>query len=158
MSEIHIWTDGSCDHHDVRRPGGFAFDIYYIDHMGDNCVASEDEDTNYTLRTTNNQMELMAILEAVQAVKKIADKMLERPRIYLHTDSKWAINCLINPEWNCRKDPKRGHVLFLDEIEWAMGKMQINFVHVHGHAGIEENERVNDRAKKAMEKARSRLR
>jgi len=158
MSEIHIWTDGSCDHHDDRRPGGWAFDIYYTDINGEMRVKSNNDDNNFALRTTNNQMELMAILQSLHAVKSIARDQLEYPRIIIHTDSDWAINCLTNPDWDCKKDPTRGHVMYLEEIEWASGKLYIKYVKVPGHAGIEENEIVNDRAQEAMEKARTRLR
>jgi ribonuclease HI len=155
MGEIHIWTDGSCDHHDDRRPGGWAFDIYYQDINGD---AVEISDDGGSLRTTNNQMELMAILQALHELKKIITHMLQWPRIFIHTDSKWAINCLSNPDWNCKKDKTRGHVMYLDEIEWATGKMNIKYVHVKGHANIEENEKVHDRAEAQMERVRRDLR
>ena len=154
MSEVHIYTDGSCDHHDDRRPGGWAFDIYYQDINGEDIVAPGE---GCSLRTTNNQMELMAILQAIHDMKKIAKRMLGQPEIIIHTDSDWAVNCLSNPKWNCKKDTTRGHVMYLDEIEWATGKMNIEYIHVKAHSGIKKNEEVNARAVVQKKIARSRL-
>jgi ribonuclease HI len=154
MGEIHIYTDGSCDQHDNKRPGGWAYDIYYQDINGD---AVKNSDSGGSLRTTNVQMELMAILQAIHAVKKIVNHMLEWPVIFIHTDSETAIGCLTNPSWNCKKDKSKGYVMYLDEIEWATGKLNIKYIKVAAHMGIQENEEVNARAVIQRKSARSRL-
>jgi ribonuclease HI len=84
--------------------------------------------------------------------------MIQWPRIIIHTDSETAIGCLTNPDWNCKKNKSKGYVMYLDEIEWATGKMNIKYVHVKGHANIEENEKVHDRAEAQMERVRRDLR
>ena len=144
---IKIWTDGSCDHHDDRRPGGWAFIILRgaLEIPGDGGCS----------RTTSNQMELNAILEAMWKVEEI--KINEDEEIIIYTDSQWSINCLTK-KWNCTKDETSGHVQWLYDIWSKISHRQIKFEKVPAHKNNVMNNRVNDMAIKKMEWARSNLR
>ena len=152
---IEIWTDGSCDHHDVLRPGGWCFLI--VD--AENDVSFGDSDG--CLRTTNNQMELNAILEALYALKLVQDSAIREVVIY--PDSEWSIKC-ITKEYDCTRKQKKtgkqgGHVEWLKNI-WNLmkGYNNIKFIRVSGHSGNENNEKVHKQAEKMMNWARDNLR
>jgi len=134
---IEVWTDGSCDHHDTRRPGGWAYVI--------KCPMSDGEEKELTLsgnslNTTNNQMELMAILQAIKTIKRLKDDYGKH--VTLYSDSEWSVRCLTGV-YNCYKDPSAGHVMFLKEIKWTTGSLIIDYQHIRAHSGILENELVN---------------
>ena len=147
---IHIWTDGSCDNHDDRRPGGWAFIIQrgVIETPGkDGC-----------LRTTNNQMELNAILEAMWKVEEL--KISEDEEIVFHVDSEWSILCLTKA-WNCITRDKKtgkvgGHVQWLYDIWSKISHRPVKFVKEDESEAMFS--RVDKMAKSKMEWARSNLR
>jgi ribonuclease HI len=133
---IEVWTDGSCDLHHPLRPGGWAYHIKYQNEFGTLLTTSFAGNSK---NTTNNQMELMAILKAIKAINKL------RPfsnSVIIYSDSEWAVRCLTGV-YNCKKDRTKGHVMFLNEIGWATGKLIIDYEHISAHSGIEENELVN---------------
>lgn len=130
---IKIWTDDSSDHHNPRRPGGWA---YVLKIQKDDYFWDYEEKYGGSLGTTNNQMELNAILEAIKRVNKIATPSHE---VTIFSDSEWAVKCLTK-EYNCRARVVRQ---YLDEIEWAIGNRSITFIHIAGHSGIQENERCD---------------
>lgn len=147
---VQIWTDGSCDHHDERRPGGWAFIIKMDD--------EEYPGDGGCLRTTNNQMELNAILEAMWEVEKIGVK--EDVEIHFHVDSQWSINCLLKT-WNCiTKDKKTGkvggHVQWLYDIWSKISHRPVIFFKDSEDSAMFR--RVDKMAKAKMEWARSNLR
>ena len=144
---IHIYTDGSCDHHDDRRPGGWAFIII--------IGGEEYPGDGNSLRTTNNQMELDAILEAMWEIEKL--NIDENEKITIHSDSKWAIKCLTK-KWNCTKDKSSGHVQWLLDIWTKISHRQVVFNKVPAHDNNVMNNRVNDMAVDNMEWARANLR
>lgn len=148
--EINIWTDGSCDHHDDRRPGGWAF-IVIIE-------GEEYPGDGGTLRTTNNQMELNAILEAMWEVEKL--NIDEKEKLIFHVDSQWSINCLTK-EWNCVTRDKKtgkmgGHVQWLHDIWSKISHRPVEFVKEDESAVLFK--RVDKMAKAQMEWARANLR
>ncbi|MHC4750064.1 MAG: RNase H family protein [Planctomycetota bacterium] len=141
---IKIWTDGSCDIHDPRRPGGWAFLLIF---PMDSGSAVEIRNSGGSLGTTNNQMELMAILNAIKTLQ--SDFTLNGlERITVYSDSEWAVKCL-KGEYNCRK---RVIKQYLDEIKWTSGRLRIVYEHVRGHSGDKRNELVDKMAVKARQK------
>ena len=147
---IHVYTDGSCDHHDDRRPGGWAFIIIIDD--------EECSGDGGTLKTTNNQMELNAILEAMWKVEEL--KIHKEKEIIFHVDSQWSINCLTK-EWNCVTRDKKtgkmgGHVQWLYDIWSKISHRPVKFVKEDESAVLFK--RVDKMAKAQMERVRANLR
>ena len=134
---IEVWTDGSCNVISKRKAGGWAYIIKYestADIMNTIMVHGS------TLGTTVNQMELMAILNAIKKIGDLKDTKTDKVTIY--SDSEWAVRCLTGV-YNCRA---RVVVSYLDEIEWATGPLKIKYGHIPGHSGIPENELVDQLA------------
>ena len=139
---LKIWTDGSCLGN--PGPGGWAF----VATDGTNIAQRSGGEKD----TTNNRMELMAVLRALTAAHR--HKELE-----IHTDSQyvkngmqvWIKNWRKNNWRTADKKPVKNQDLWqqLDEIA---GKMKIHWVWVRGHNGNELNEKCDELARGAAEK------
>jgi ribonuclease HI len=136
---LKIWTDGSCLGN--PGPGGWAF----IATDGKNIAQRSGGEKN----TTNNRMELMAVLRALTAAHRHSE-------VEIHTDSQYVKNGMQTWIKNWRKNnwrtadrkPVKNQDLWqpLDEIA---GKMKIHWVWVRGHNGNEMNEMCDELARGA---------
>lgn len=138
---IKIWTDGSCLGN--PGPGGWAF----IATDGKNVAERSGNDAN----TTNNKMELTAVIKALTAAHKHSE-------IELHTDSQyvkngmqsWIKNWKRNNWRTADKKPVKNQELWMQLDELA-SKTKIHWHWVKGHAGEELNERCDELARTAAE-------
>jgi ribonuclease HI len=144
MQRVEIFTDGACKGN--PGPGGWAALLRLGRH--------EKELTGSESDTTNNRMEMTAVIRALNA--------LTRPcLVELHSDSKYVIDGMTKwvegwqkKGWkNASKKPVRNADLWHDLIE-AAAPHRINWVWVRGHDGHTENERVDALASAAAEAAR----
>ena len=139
---LKIWTDGSCLGN--PGPGGWAF----IATDGENIA----ERNGGEKETTNNRMELTAVIKALSAAKK-------HDELEIHTDSQYVKNGMEkwvrqwkNNNWkNAEKKPVKNKELWQQLDELAQTK-KITWVWVKGHAGQEMNERCDELARTAAEK------
>ena len=139
---LKIWTDGSCLGN--PGPGGWAF----IATNGKDVSERNGGEAN----TTNNRMELTAVIKALSAAKK-------HDEIEIHTDSQYVKNGMEkwvrqwkNNNWkNAEKKPVKNKELWQQLDELAQQK-SIKWVWVKGHAGQEMNERCDELARNAAEK------
>lgn len=138
---IKIWTDGSCLGN--PGPGGWAF----IATDGNKTIERSGGEIN----TTNNRMELMAVLKAITAIKS--------SKIEIHTDSQYVKNGMENWINNWKKNgwktadkkPVKNQDLWQDLDKYAAEK-NISWVWVRGHDGNVMNERCDELARTAAEK------
>jgi ribonuclease HI len=138
---IEIYTDGACRGN--PGPGGWAALLS----MG----ARQKEISGATNPTTNNRMELQAVIEALQALKRpVAAR--------LYTDSQYVRRGVLEwlPQWKARgwrtaaKKPVRNQDLW-ELLESAAAKHRIEWHWVKGHAGVPGNERVDALANAAID-------
>ena len=137
MKAIEIFTDGACSRN--PGPGGWGAILRYRD--------KEKEISGFLNDTTNNQMEMTAVIEALKMVK-------EPCRITIHTDSQylkngitqWIKNWKRNGWKTADKLPVKNRELWeaLDELSQ---KHDIKWEWVRGHAGHPENERCDELAR-----------
>ena len=137
MGMIEVWTDGSCNVISRKKAGGWA---YLIRYPFEEDSVMDITNVGSTFGTTVNQMELMAILNAIRRINDIKDRRTNEVVIY--SDSEWAVKCL-NKEYNCKARIVKD---YLDEIKWATGDLIITYKHIFGHSGIAENELVDSLA------------
>jgi len=140
---VEIYTDGACS----GNPGigGWGALLRHKD--------SEKQLSGGEMNTTNNRMELTAVIEALQALKKSCN-------ITLYTDSKYVMNGIT--EWlaNWKKNGwktshKNGDVKNVDlwqALDALVQHHEIRFVWVKGHAGNTANELVDSLARAEVEK------
>ena len=136
---IKIYTDGSC----IENPGngGWAAIIF----MNNEKIAITGNKKN----TTNNQMELMA---AIEALKKIPTGQ----KVQVYTDSKYVkmgitewIEKWSQNNWKTSSKQKVKNLELWTELNEISKKHKIEWFWVKGHAGDPINEEVDTLAKKA---------
>ena len=138
---VQIFTDGACKGN--PGPGGWGAIMKYGDHV--------KELNGYSAETTNNIMELTAVIEAL--------KSLTRPcAIILTTDSNYVKNGIT--EWihnwkkkgwkTANKKPVKNKECWL-QLDVEVQRHQIEWKWVKGHSGHPENERADELANEAVE-------
>ena len=139
---IKIYTDGSC----LSNPGngGWAAII--------NIDGNIDKISGCEKNTTNNKMELMATIKALQKIKK------NKKKVEIYTDSKYVklgitewIHKWIRNNWQTsKKEPVKNKELWIQLYDLTT-TLEINWIWVKAHAGNPLNEEVDFLAKKAAE-------
>ena len=139
---IKIWTDGSCLGN--PGPGGWAFIVTDGKNTAERSGGAPD--------TTNNRMELMAVISALTATRK-------HNEVEIHTDSQYVKNGMQTwlKNWKARgwrtadKKPVKNQDLWqkLDELA---SNTKIHWIWVRGHDGEEFNERCDELARGCAEK------
>jgi len=144
MSIVHIWTDGACSGN--PGPGGWGAVLRYGD--------TEKELSGGDAATTNNRMELMAAIEALNALKKPAN-------VKLHTDSKYVMDGVTKwihgwkkKGWKTADNKPVKNEDLWRALEAAANRHTIEWKWVKGHAGDEMNERADALARTAIETVR----
>ncbi len=142
MKEIKLYTDGACSGN--PGPGGYGAILKYGN--------SEKEFSEGFYKTTNNRMELMAIIIGLEALK-------ESCRIKIYTDSKYIVDAVNNgwaQKWQANGWRRNKKEMAKNPDLWQrlldlIDAHQTEFIWVKGHAGHFENERCDRLAVKASE-------
>ena len=142
---IEIWTDGACSGN--PGPGGWGALLKSGEHAREIHCGEPD--------TTNNLMELMAAIEALNALKKPS-------KVKLHTDStyvkdgltKWIHGWKRNGWKTASKKPVKNKDLW-QMLEKACERHDIQWIWVKGHDGDEGNERADELARLGAAEART---
>lgn len=133
MDKVEIFTDGACKGNPGR--GGWGALLVAGGH--------KKEMFGGELNTTNNRMELKAVIEALTALKRPCE-------VIVHTDSQYVQKGISEwiHGWKARgwktaaKEPVKNVDLW-QALDAAQGKHQIQWRWVKGHAGHEGNERAD---------------
>ncbi len=139
MLHVDIFTDGSSRGNPGR--GGYGSILRFVDRNG---RVHEKELSQGFRCTTNNRMELLGVIKALEALKSPCD-------ITLYSDSQYVVNAF-NQHWvegwlkrgwkNAKKEPVKNPDLW-KRLLAAKEPHQMTFVWVKGHAGHPENERCD---------------
>jgi len=138
--QVVIYTDGACSGN--PGPGGW----------GAVMIASKGERELWggELATTNNRMELMAAIQALEALKRPC-------RVELHTDSQYLRTGITEwmPAWKARgwrtaaKAPVKNDDLW-KRLDQARLRHEVDWRWVKGHAGHDLNERADALARRGL--------
>ena len=148
MTKVTIYTDGAA-RGNPDGPGGYGAVLQFIDSKG---VLHEKELSAGYKKTTNNRMELMAAIVALEELTKPCE-------VDLHSDSKYLVDAF-NQHWIdswIKKGWKRGKNEPVKNIDlWkrllmAKQRHKVRFIWVKGHAGEEINERCDKLATTAAD-------
>ena len=141
MSGIEIYTDGACRGN--PGPGGWAALLLFN--------GSEKELAGAEVLTTNNRMELTAVIRALEALKRPV-----QARIY--TDSQYVRRGILEwvPAWKARdwrtadRKPVKNQDLW-ERLDALAAAHQLEWHWVRGHSGVPGNERVDQLANQAID-------
>lgn len=148
MKRIEIFTDGAC----LGNPGAGGWGVILRYNNIEKELSGGENDT------TNNRMELTAVIKALEALK-------ESCNITLYTDSRYVMDGIEKwifqwkkTGWKTanKKSPVKNVELWqrLDELK---SKHEIRFVWVKGHAGHTENERCDELARCEAQKIKDNI-
>jgi ribonuclease HI len=140
---VVIYTDGACSGN--PGPGGWGSVLMYNGHRRE--LSGGDPST------TNNRMEMTAVIEALDALKRSC-------RIIIHTDSTYVMKGMTEwmDNWKRRgwKTADRKPVKNVDlwqRLDQAMARHDVEWRWVRGHSGVPENERADELARGAIPRA-----
>jgi len=142
---IEVWTDGACSGN--PGPGGWGVLV--------RANGAETEKDGGEPETTNNRMELMAAIVALESQEPGG-------KVILHTDStyvkdgltKWIINWKRNGWKNAAKEPVKNKDLWI-RLEAAASAHKVDWRWVKGHSGHAENDRADALARKGCDEAKT---
>ena len=143
-AEVHLFTDGACSGN--PGPGGWAFILRHL------SSGKEKEESGFQDNTTNNQMELRAVIEGLAVLTR-------KCRVEIFTDStyvgkgitewmsKWKANGWRRKEGKSWKPVK--NVELWQKLDQQLQRHQIKYTRVAGHSGHPENDRCDELAVQA---------
>ena len=134
IKHIDIFTDGSCSGN--PGPGGWAAILKYDTKIKELCGGDSD--------TTNNRMELTAVIEALRALKEPCD-------VLITTDSQYIVNAVEKKwvyAWKSKGWKKADGKPALNTDLWQrllqlLDTHSVSFCWIKGHDGHPENERCD---------------
>ena len=141
MKKVIIYTDGACSGN--PGPGGFGTILIYEDVKKEISGGQKD--------TTNNVMEITAVIEGL--------KLLKYPcEVEIYSDSAYVVNAF-NQNWienwkkngwkNSKKEDVKNKELW-EELEELTKVHKVTFIKVKGHSDNEYNNRCDELARKAI--------
>ncbi|MEA1960139.1 MAG: ribonuclease HI [Bacillota bacterium] len=140
MKEVTIYTDGACSGN--PGPGGWGAVLLWEDRIKEIYGGEKN--------TTNQRMEMKAVIEALKAIK------VQDWNVNVYSDSAYVVNAFAqnwikNWQKNGWKNSKKEAVANQDLWKEMVALMECNRVTIHkvkGHAGDEWNERCDELARK----------
>ncbi|NLK68695.1 MAG: ribonuclease HI [Clostridiaceae bacterium] len=146
MKEVDIYTDGACS----GNPGEGGWGVILI------YKGIEKELSGFEAHTTNNRMELTAVIEGLKALK-------EPCRVKLYSDSAYIINALQQgwlKQWKMngwtrgKKKEELKNTDLWQELDSLMQEHQVQWIKVKGHSDNEYNNRCDKLATGEIAKAK----
>ena len=140
MHDIKIYTDGAARGN--PGPGGYGVVLLSGKHR-------KELSEGYKL-TTNNRMELLAVIAGLKAIKS------ENSRVTVYSDSKYVCDAVEKgwlTEWEKKNFKGKKNVDLWKRFLTFYRKYDVKFIWVKGHANIEENERCDFLAVEASKKS-----
>lgn len=145
MEDVVIYTDGACSGN--PGPGGWGSILM--------CKGKKKEISGACKNTTNNIMEITAVIEALKLLKYECN-------VKIYSDSAYVVNAF-NQNWiygwmrkgwvNSSKEPVKNRELW-EELYSLTKQHNVEFIKVKGHSDNEYNNRCDELARAAIETVR----
>lgn len=133
MNKVYLYTDGACSGN--PGPGGWACLLRYNDIQKEISGGAEE--------TTNNQMELTAVIEGLSLLKKSCEvELFTDSKYVLEGATKWLFGWIQKGWKKADKKPVLNRELW-EKLIPLLEKHVVSWHWVKGHAGHPENERVD---------------
>jgi len=145
--QVHLFTDGGCSGN--PGPGGWAFILRHP------ATGKQMERSGGERETTNNRMELTAVVEGLAALKKPTLVELFTDSVYVGKGmSEWM------PKWKANGWRRKEGTKFVPvknedlwrQLDAALAQHEVVYTRVAGHSGHIENDRVDELAVAAYQK------
>ena len=144
MSEVVIYTDGACEPN--PGPGGWGAYLRAGAHEKDLCGGEAET-------TTNNRMELMAPIMALETLTRRSVVQLYTDSVYVRSGiTQWVVNWQRNGWRTSAKQPVKNVDLW-QRLVTACAEHDVDWHWVKGHAGNEGNERADRLATRGLREA-----
>lgn len=145
--EVHLYTDGGCSGN--PGPGGWAFLMRHL------ATGKEVEQFGAEKETTNNRMELQAVIQGLSLLKRPTQVELFTDSVYVGKGiSEWMKNWKKN-DWRRREGkawkPVKNDDLWR-QLDQLISTHQVKYTRVAGHSGHPENDRCDELAVAAYQK------
>ena len=145
--DIQLFADGACSGN--PGPGGWAFVLRHV------VTGKEKQSSGGEPETTNNRMELMAVIRGLESLKRPVAVEFVTDSVYVGKGlTEWM------PKWKAhgwrRKERGKLHAIKNEDLwrqlDALLVRHRLHFTHVRGHAGHAENERCDALAVAAYQK------
>ncbi|MDX1460686.1 MAG: ribonuclease HI [Xanthomonadales bacterium] len=142
MSRVDMYTDGACSGN--PGPGGWGAVLLFGRHRRELSGGARE--------TTNNRMEMTAVIRGIEALKR-------RCTVHIHTDSVYVMKGMTEwlPNWKARNWRTSGrkpvkNVDLWQQLDEVLAGHEVHWHWVKGHSGVAENERADELARRAIPK------
>lgn len=145
LPTVEMWTDGACKGN--PGPGGWGAWMRSGGHERELCGGEAE--------TTNNRMELMAVIQGLRALNKPCE-------VTVHVDSSYVMNGMTKwiagwkrNGWRTGAKKPVKNVELWQELDAEVARHTVRWQWVKGHSGDPGNERADDLANRGVEQLRS---
>ena len=145
MSELFAWTDGACSGN--PGPGGWGVLLRAMD--GDTIV-KERELQGGEADTTNNRMELMAAISALETLTRPTALTITTDSAYVKNGVTGWIHGWKKNGWKTADRKPVKNVDLWQRLDAAQARHKVTWAWIKGHAGHPENERADELARAGM--------
>ena len=135
-----IYTDGACSGN--PGPGGWGSVLLYNGHRRE-MSGGEAE-------TTNNRMEMMAVIQALESLKRSCSVMIYTDSVYVMKGITEWIEQWKKRGWKTAAKKPVKNVELWQRLEQAISPHDVKWTWVKGHSGVPENERADELATTAI--------
>lgn len=143
MSEerlLKIWTDGACKGN--PGPGGWGVFMRWGDRTKEMCGGE--------VSTTNNRMELTAVIEALRAIKRRVPMTIFLDSQYVRNGIEKWMDGWKKKGWRTASGSAVKNVDLWQALDDLIARHDIEWEWVKGHAGIEGNEKADELANRGV--------
>ena len=145
MPELFAYTDGACS----GNPGPGGWGVLMLARE-DGAVVKERTLSGGEAHTTNNRMELLAAISALEALTRVSELTIVTDSAYVKNGvTEWIHGWKRNGWKTSGKDPVKNVDLW-QRLDLAQAKHKVVWRWIKGHAGHAENERADELARAGM--------
>jgi ribonuclease HI len=145
MPELFAYTDGACS----GNPGPGGWGVLLIARDGA-TVLKERELSGGEADTTNNRMELMAAISALESLTRASDLVIVTDSAYVKNGVTTWIHNWKRKGWKTADNKPVKNVELWQRLEQAQARHKVEWRWIKGHAGHAENERADALARAGM--------
>ena len=147
MADLYAWTDGACS----GNPGPGGWGGVLMRAMEGDTIVKERELKGGEAETTNNRMELLAAINALEALTRGTAITITTDSAYVKNGVTGWIHGWKRNGWKTSNKKPVKNVDLWQRLDEAQRRHKVTWEWIKGHAGHPENERADELARAGME-------